>query len=101
MNVEEDGTCQMNPYRIETDKQESHDKPNVVESDCVLAWLWLAIGVILIMTDVGQPGPWGAWSSLGMLISGLAIVALTRHYATGWKRSSETRQSNGRDKREV
>ena len=91
----------MNPYRIDTNKQAAPDKPNVAESDTMLAWLWLAIGVILIMTDVGQPGPWDAWSSLGMLLSGLAIVALARHYATTWKRYSDTRGLHGRDKHEV
>jgi hypothetical protein len=77
----------MNPYRIDSEKEAAADKPPVCEDDGVVAWVWLVAGAVLIMTDVGQPGPWGAWSSLGMLISGLAIVALYWHYVARWRRT--------------
>lgn len=76
----------MNPYRLEAEKQQAcTDEPPAREDDSAIAWVWLGLGVILILTDVGEPGPWGTWSSLGMLLSGLAIVGLWRYYATKWK----------------
>jgi hypothetical protein len=69
----------MKPYRIDSEKEPAADKPPVYEDEGVIAGVWLVVGAVLIMSDVGQPGPWGAWSSLGMLISGLAVVALYWH----------------------
>lgn len=76
----------MKPHRIEGEKQAY---PDVLPSreDNIIAWVWLVAGVVLMLTDIVQSRPWGAWSSLGMLISGLAIVGLARHYATRWKRN--------------
>jgi hypothetical protein len=75
----------MSPYRIETEKKVPTNASSVQGDDAIVAWVWLGVGAVLISADAGQPGPWGTWSSLGMLISGLALVALYRHYAAKWR----------------
>ena len=77
----------MSPYRTEAERPVAAEERAlpVYAEDGAIAWVWLSVGVILIMTDAWQPGPWGALSSLGMLISGLALVALGRHYVAKWK----------------
>lgn len=83
----------MDPYRSETEKRNAGDESPILPSDTALAWVWLVTGIILILTDLGQPGPWGAWSSLGMLISGLAIVVLCGQYAAKWTDYKAKRQA--------
>ncbi len=75
----------MNPYRIEPETRVSVDEPPTHDDDAVVVWVWFATGAILILAEAGQPGPWGTWSSLGMLISVLALIALWRHYHAKWR----------------
>ena len=83
----------MNPYRIEAEKNVPLDEPPVHESDIAIVWVWLGIGAIMIGTDAGRPGPWGAASSLGMLLSGLALIALWQYYVAAWRHRRAARNA--------
>ena len=90
----------MNAYRNESENKVSSVESPVYDEDAIVAWVWLVAGALLILTDIGQPWPWGAWSSLGMLMTGGAIIALGRHYAAKWKWYMAARRS-ARHVREV
>jgi hypothetical protein len=74
----------MNPYRIKGEKQHIADEPPRYEDDIPIVWVWFGIGAIMIMAGAMQPSPWGPGSSLGMLLSALASIALRQHYAAKW-----------------
>lgn len=71
----------MNPYRRDENKPAPNDEVAGDGDDLSIVWVWFAVGILFVLSEIGQPGPWGPWSSLGMLISSLALVALWRHYS--------------------
>jgi hypothetical protein len=75
----------MNPYRNTTKATQNIENPAACEDDSTVAWVWFGLGCLLVFTDIGQPGPWGTWSTLGMLLSALAAAALSQHYALKWR----------------
>ncbi len=75
----------MNPYRIRGKKQHIAGEPPLSDDDIPIMWFWFGMGAIMIMAGAMQPGPWGPGSSLGMLLSALAGIALCRHYVAKWK----------------
>jgi len=88
----------MNPYRCDAEKPRNRQDTT---DDTAILWVWLGSGALLILTDVGQPGPWGPTSSLGMLVTALALGSMWRHY-----RAKRTRRWTGapyskRDTKEI
>lgn len=74
----------MNPYRLNSNPKHISDEAPRSGDDIPILWVWFGIGAIMMMAGAMQPGPWGPGSSLGMLLSALASIALCRHYAAKW-----------------
>ncbi|MDI1445908.1 hypothetical protein [Polyangium sp. 6x1] len=64
----------MNPYRRNENAKIERDPEGSEQRG--LLWVWLGLGLLLVLYDAGRPGPWGAASSLGMLMSLLALKGL-------------------------
>ncbi|HVK63494.1 MAG TPA: hypothetical protein VM694_03420 [Polyangium sp.] len=65
----------MNSYRRNEMMEIDRDPEGSAEQRSFL-WIWLGIGLLLVVYDAGQPGPWGAVGSVGMLMSFLALKGL-------------------------
>ncbi|MDC3958372.1 hypothetical protein [Polyangium jinanense] len=71
----------MNPYR--RDKRPGIDRdPDESAEQRSLLWIWLGLGLLLVVYEAGQPAPFGSVGTLGMLISILAIRGLVGSYVT-------------------
>ncbi|TKC98715.1 hypothetical protein [Polyangium fumosum] len=65
----------MNPYRRNETTGIDPDADGRAEQRSLL-WVWLGIGLLLVVYDAGRPGPWGAVGSVGMLMSFFALKGL-------------------------
>jgi protein-S-isoprenylcysteine O-methyltransferase Ste14 len=81
----------MDPYRKQADEPAAAQQSSEHGDELALILVWVFLGCLLVVADVGQSEPWGAAFSLGMLMLLVALGALWRQFITdqrsGWKRN--------------